>query len=315
MAALSIAQQFGAVAGDALRQRLPGLQVVDTAPGPQGWRADTQALLAAPTPAWGGQPRPEGWPGQLRWVQLPSTGIDGYPDWLFDAPGVMTAPGLNAPAIAEFVIATLLAHEKRLPGVWIRRAEDWQPATMGSLQGRTLGLAGIGAIGSAIARHALGFGMKVVAWRRSRGSPMEGVDVVADVLSLASMADHLVLCLPSTPVTRGMVDARFLQACKPGVHLVNVARGDLIDQEALVAALDNGTVGLASLDVTEPEPLPAGHPLYTHPRVHLSPHIAWKSADALPRLLNLFADQIARVTAGLDPHHRTKRQAATDESH
>ncbi len=301
MPVIRIAQQFGPDIGERLRARLPQCEIVDTPMGPGGWHPSFDVLLSGPTKSWKGQPRPSGWPGRLRWMQLPSTGVDAYPDWVFDVPAVSTAPGLNAPAIAEFVLASMLAREKRFPAAWVQSRDGWSAPPMGTLRGKTLALAGIGAIGTAVARHALALGMQVVALRRSTSRPMEGVSVVHDIMSLAPLADHLVLCLPSTPETQHIVDARFLAACRPGVHIVNVARGTLIDQKALLAALDKDPTATASLDVTDPEPLPAGHALYQHPRVWLSPHVAWNSPDTLPRLLDLFAEQFARFSSGQPP--------------
>lgn len=299
--ALRIAQQFGAAAGALLRERFTDVEVVDVARGPEGFGVDDDMLLAAPSKSWAGRPRPAEWPGALRLVQLPGVGIDGYPDWMFEAPTVCTAPGLNTSAIAEFVLASMLAHEKSFPATWIHGAGEWSSRALGTLRGRTLALAGVGAIGGAVARHALAFGMQVVAFRRSAARPMEGVKVYTDFMSLAPHADHLVLCMPSTPETRHQVNARFLAACRPGLHLVNVARGDLIDQSALLAALDAGIVAAASLDVTTPEPLPAAHPFYTHARVRLSPHVAWSSPDTVMRLTELFADQVTRWRTGQRP--------------
>ena len=111
-------------------------------------------------------------------------------------------------------------------------------------------------------------------------------------------ADNLVLALPATPATRGIVGADALGRVKPGVHLVNVARGSLLDQEALRPALDDGRVALASLDTVEPEPLPEGHWLYTHPRVHLSPHVSWSFPHAFDLLIEPFVENLRRHAAG-----------------
>ena len=174
---------------------------------------------------------------------------------------------------------------------------------MGSLRGRTLGIAGVGAIGSAVARHALAFGMRVIGLRRSRAPLMEGVQIVTDRMKLAAAADHLVLCMPSTTETQHLLDAAFLAACRNGLHVVNVARGDLIDQDALLRALEDGTVACASLDVATPEPLPSGHPLYAHPKVRLSPHVAWNSPDSVERLLHFFLGQFQLFAEGRPPLH------------
>lgn len=306
---IRIAQQFGSSIGGELRERLPNCDIADVPMGPDGWDLECEVLLSGPSKSWQDRTRPAGWPGRLQWIQLPSSGIDAYPQWLFEAPLVTTAQGLNASSIAEFVFALMLAREKRFPDTWISKREDWKPRTLGTLRGKTLGLAGIGAVGSVIARHALGFGMQVVAFRRAAARPMEGVAVVNDFISLASQADHLVLCLPYTPETRHMVNSDFLARCKPGVHIVNVARGGLIDQDALLAMLDADITASASLDVTEPEPLVDAHPLYRHPRVWLSPHVAWSAPDTLQRLLDLFLEQFGRYTAGQVPRFCVERTA------
>ena len=111
-------------------------------------------------------------------------------------------------------------------------------------------------------------------------------------------ADHLVLAAPVTPATRHAVDADLLAQVKPGLHLVNVARGALVDHEALRTALDDGRVARASLDCVEPEPLPAGHWLYTHPRVRLSAHISWSAPEALEELILPFVENLRRYRAG-----------------
>ncbi|MEF7613547.1 NAD(P)-dependent oxidoreductase [Aquincola sp. MAHUQ-54] len=111
-------------------------------------------------------------------------------------------------------------------------------------------------------------------------------------------ADHVVLAAPGTPQTRHIVDAAALAHARPGLHLVNVARGSLVDQDALLAALDAGRIDSASLDVTEPEPLPAGHPFYTHPRVRLSPHTSAISPAQQTALVDKFVRNLARFDAG-----------------
>jgi phosphoglycerate dehydrogenase-like enzyme len=107
-----------------------------------------------------------------------------------------------------------------------------------------------------------------------------------------------VLCAPSTPETDRVIDAGVLAAAKPGLHIVNVARGCLLDHEALLRALDQGLVGKATLDVTEPEPLPAGHPFYSHPRVRLTPHMAWYSATHHHRLTEKLLENLGRFSRG-----------------
>ncbi len=169
-------------------------------------------------------------------------------------------------------------------------------APNGTLDGRTLGLLGLGEIGSRVAKLGLALGMKVIASRASdRPSPVEGVRLVP-AADLAA-ADHLVLVAPITPETRHIVDAAFLARMKPGAHLVNVARGPLIDHDALKGELDSGRLW-ASLDVTEPEPLPLGHWLLDHPRARVTPHLSWSSPDTIRRVIERLGGNLARMAAG-----------------
>jgi phosphoglycerate dehydrogenase-like enzyme len=160
-------------------------------------------------------------------------------------------------------------------------------------------LVGLGAIGTAIACRALSFDMEVLACRRTAGpAPLEGVSVLSDLATLLGRADHVVVAAPATARTRHLIDAAAFDAMKPGTHLVNIARGSLVDQEALRRALDDGIVARATLDTVEPEPLPAGHWLYTHPAVRLSPHISWSSPRTMGRTVELFVENLSRFRAG-----------------
>ncbi len=258
------------------------------------------ALHSATDPTAHHVPRPAGWPGRVRYVQLASSGSDGYPDWLGNGPVVASSAGTSAPAIAEFVLTAMLMVEKRLPAMIAHG--DWTPQSalvanpLGTLDGRTLGLLGVGEIGSRVAALAAAFGMTVIAHRR-RPAPVAGVTLVA-FDDLLARSDHLVLAAPLTPETAGMIGTDALARVKRGVHLVNVARGQLVDTAALIAALAAGQVGAASLDVTDPEPLPPGHPLWTAPNVRITPHIAWSSAKTPQRIFALFADNLGRFARG-----------------
>src|SRR5262249_36116582 len=162
----------------------------------------------------------------------------------------------------------------------------------------TLGLVGLGGIGRAVAERALPFGMRVRACRRTAApAGIDGVELV-DFATLVATSDHVVLAVPSTPDTRRLFDRTVFAALKPGVHLVNIARGSLVDHDALREALDDGRVALASLDAVEPEPLPEGHWLYSHPRVRLSPHISWSAPGAVDVLIECFIDNLHRYRAG-----------------
>lgn len=236
---------------------------------------------------------------QVRWVHMLSTGIDGFPLAAAGDRVVTCSRGASATAISEWVLAVMLSYEKKLPEAFVTGpwAQGDIPA-LGGLAGKTLGLVGLGAIGSAIARRALAFDMKVTAVRRTSTPPPSGVTLAPSLEALAAGADHLVVAAPATPQTAGLIDGRVLAACKPGVHLVNVARGALVDQDALLSALDAGTVGRASLDVVDPEPLPEGHPLYHHAAVRLSPHISWSSPASVTTTIEKFVDNVGRYRRG-----------------
>lgn len=236
----------------------------------------------------------------VRWLHIASTGIDQFPLELVPDGVVVTCNrGASAVPIAEWVLAMMLAFEKRLPDVWLDEPpEQWNFAELGGLAGRNLGLVGWGTIAQEVARRALPFGMEVRAVRRRpEPSGMDGVAVATSVAELAAWADHLVVAAPATDATRHLVGAEVLAAAKPGLHLVNVARGSLVDQEALRAALDDGRVARASLDVVEPEPLPAGHWLYQHPGVRLSAHVSWNAPGALDSITDPFLANLRRWLA------------------
>ncbi len=262
--------------------------------------AEAEALFAFPF-RQAGQPlpeRPRGWPFNIRWVQILSAGRDPYPDWLFDGPIATSSQGTLAVPIAEFCLAAIFAAAKRMPDVWVDNPGDWRLQPMRSIEGSTLGIYGFGAIGQAIAVRALALGMRVIAARRSDTPLPNGVERVADIDALLATSAHLVLAAPATAETHHIINAERLAGARPGLHIVNVARGALIDTAALIAALDDGRVALASLDVAEREPPAPGDPLYRHPRVRLSPHTSAAVDDMHVRAACIFIDNFRRFRAG-----------------
>jgi phosphoglycerate dehydrogenase-like enzyme len=241
----------------------------------------------------------------VRWVQLIGTGIDRIPPELFKAvPTVTCARGASAVPISEYVLAVMLAFAKRFPQSWIAEPpQAWNLQRFDTLAGRTLGIVGFGGIGRAVATRALAFGMTVAVVRRTEAPvDLPGVEKAGTLAEMLPRLDHLVLAAPATPRTRSLLDAAMFSLVKPGLHLVNISRGALIDQEALRAALDDGRVARASLDVMTPEPLPAGHWLYAHPSVLLTPHSSWSSPRFLESSIGLFTDNLRRFLAG-EPLH------------
>jgi phosphoglycerate dehydrogenase-like enzyme len=292
--AVRVINQLGPKAAEAMKAAVPDVEVIDAGaePPPPDLRADV--LFGG----WG--PNTLEYAQRVGWVHLAGTGIDSFPRELFDGRTVTNARGASAIPISEFVLAAMLAFEKQLPETWIHEPPDhWNFAPLGWLNTRTLGLVGLGGIGVAVAERALAFGMQVRALRRRpEPSPLDGVEVVGSLEELLPVSDHVVLAAPATPRTRRLIDARSLELVKPGVHLVNIARGALVDQDALRVALDDGRVATATLDTVEPEPLPADHWLYSHPKVRLSAHVSWASPAGMAPTLEIFVDNLRRYAAG-----------------
>jgi phosphoglycerate dehydrogenase-like enzyme len=238
----------------------------------------------------------------VEWVQLSGTGVDKVPAAAFDGRTVTCARGASAEPISEWVLAAILARAKRFPEVFLHEPPkywNFPDPTLDAVAGSTLALVGLGGIGSAIATRALPFGMTVKALRRTdTPSPVPGVEVVTTLDELLEDADHLVLAAPATARTRNLIDADALSKVKPGLHVVNIARGALIDQNALRTALDDGRVALATLDTVDPEPLPAGHWMYEHPHVRVSAHVSWYSPALQRASLEIFIDNLDRYLRG-----------------
>ena len=239
---------------------------------------------------------------EVAWVQLDSAGVEPWFELgLVDAARVWTsAAGAYAAAVAEHVVALLLAAAKRLAEC--ARATTWmKPELEGvALAGSTIGIVGAGAIGRETIRRLRPFDVQVVASTRS-GAEVPGADrsLGPDGLDeLLERSDYVVLCAPLTPETTGLIGARELALLGPGGVLVNVARGALVDTEALVAALRGGRLGGAFLDVTDPEPLPDGHPLWSEPRALITPHVANTRTQLDAALARRVEQNVARFRGG-----------------
>lgn len=311
MSQLVIASQLDEDFNEVIRQRLalthPGAKVLGVPAGvPSDLPAEVSILLARPINVRGylaPDTPPPGWPYGLKWIQVVSSGIDFYPRWLFNGPPVSTSRGSAAENIAEFALAAIFAAAKHLPDIWVHDSK-WNFTPLTPLKGTTLGILGFGAIGRSLASKAHALGIKVVALRQSQTPfEVEGVEAAKDIHDLFARADHLVLAAPLTEATRHIVNSAVLANAKPGLHLINIARGGLLDHGALLEALDSGAIGLASLDVTEPEPLPDGHPLYSHPRVRLSPHTSAISSNSRHEIADSFLANLERFLNGLAPEN------------
>jgi len=205
------------------------------------------------------------------------------------------ARGVHDASTAEWVVAAILAAERDLPSFAREQAgQRWSYRFTGNLATKTVLIVGYGSIGAAVERRLAGFEVGV---RRVARRPRDGVAGLGDLPGLLPEADVVVVLAPVTPDTIGMVDAAFLARMKDGALLVNAARGALLVTGALVAELRAGRLR-AALDVTDPEPLPPGHPLWTAPGVFITPHVAASTAVSQARALAFVRVQAERYCAG-----------------
>lgn len=299
---LVIASQLGEPFNSRLSEKTSA--TVIAAPEAQPWTAAKYAdiLLIWASPAWSQEDAlgpPADWPSRLKWVYAASAGVDFYPSWLLDVPNVTCGRGIAADQVADYVMAAIYLQVKDLESVRVHGPSAWRSHPLGQMAGSTVGIVGLGETGTAVARRALATGARVTAVRRRRlPSAVAGVELLESVEEVIASAEHLVLAMPRTPATNHMIDASVLSHARPNAHLINVGRGSVLDQDALVAALDSGRLGFATLDVTEPEPLPEGHPLWTHPRVRLTPHVSANHAAFFDTLLDKVTANVARYMRG-----------------
>jgi phosphoglycerate dehydrogenase-like enzyme len=255
---------------------------------------------------------------RLTWVHSASAGVErALTRAALDRGLVITnARGVFSRPIAEYVLMMILAVSRRLPGLLeLQRERTWQPLEGMELRDVTVGIVGLGSIGRAVGTLATAFGCRVVAVRRRSEAdvgPTEGdddsrslgelmVDRVGgpDTLpELLAESDFVVLAAPLTAETENMVDAEALASMKPSAWLINVARGRLVDERALLNALRDGRIGGAVLDTFRDEPLPASSPFYDLPNVIVTPHTSWSSGRVLDRSVELFCDNLRRYAAG-----------------
>jgi phosphoglycerate dehydrogenase-like enzyme len=235
----------------------------------------------------------------LKVVQSMAAGVDGLLDQIPAGVTLCDGAGIHDVPVAEWVMMAMLADRHLLPShLEGQRAATWHRGGLGSggddLEGATVLILGYGSIGRALEARLAPFGVEVLrVARRAR----DGVSPLSELPALVPRADVVVVLLPLTPETRGLVDARFLDAMRPGALLVNPARGAIVDTEALTTAALAGRIR-AALDVTEPEPLPDGHPLWLAAGVLITPHVAGSVRKLFDRAWRLIADQVRRYARG-----------------
>ena len=254
---------------------------------------------------------------RLRGVVRHGAGLDMIPVQAASRHGIAVAnvPAVNASSVAEYAVGQMLALARHLPRIDAAvRGPSWEAARQladqaTELQGKTVAIVGMGAIGQALARIcALGFGMRVLGVRRT---PQPDSDLVRYVPldDALAQADYVVLACPLDDSTRGLISAPRLARIRPGTRLVNVSRGAIIDEDALVAALKTGRVAGAALDVFTVQPLPAESPLRSLPNVLLSPHLAGITRESMRRMSEGAASQVLEMLEGRLPRHFVNPEA------
>lgn len=247
---------------------------------------------------------------RLRWIHSPAAGIGSmlFPAMVRSEVVMTNSRGNSSITIAEHVIAVTLALLRDLPLAWRRQSEQvWAQnefdagASIRTLRGSRVLIVGLGSIGGETARLALAFGAIVIGVRRNVAAPRPaGVEVVApgQLLDQLPLADVVVLAAPQTAATVNVIGARELALMKEGAVLVNVSRGKLVDEAALIGALETGRLRGAALDVFAHEPLDPASPLWRRPDVLITPHVSGFHAGYWPQATRLFADNLRRFSAG-----------------
>jgi phosphoglycerate dehydrogenase-like enzyme len=251
---------------------------------------------------------------RLAWVHSATTGVELAltPTALERGIVITNARGVFSRPIAEYVLMMILAVSRRLPQLLeLQRERTWQPLEGAELRDVTVGIVGLGSIGRAVGALATAFGCRVLATRRRSDAGSAASESDPDAASLGELmldrvlgpeglpellaeSDFVVLAAPLTPDTERMIDDRALGLMKPGAWLINVARGRLVDERALLRALRDGVIGGAVLDTFVEEPLAASSPFYDLPNVIVTPHTSWSSGRVLDRSVGLFCDNLRR---------------------
>jgi D-2-hydroxyacid dehydrogenase (NADP+) len=247
---------------------------------------------------------------KLKLIQSISAGIDQYDKDVLRKHGIRlaSAAGVNANAVAEHAIALMLALKRHLHvGRDNQTGRRWRgmiseiAAREDELAGKVLLIVGLGRIGARIARLAKAFEMRVLATRRDPARGAEGAEAVfghEQLPELLAQADVVVLACPLTPDTENLIDARALGLMKPSAHLINVARGRVVEEHALIEALQTSRIAAAGLDVTRDEPLPSASPLWAMPNVLITPHTAGETRAYEDRVIDLLLTNLDRLWRG-----------------
>jgi len=242
--------------------------------------------------------------GPLKLIQLSSAGYDHLLplDWLPEGVAMSTASGVHAPKLREWAAMALMMLHCGLPAaVSAQKAHRWAPIHSGGIAGRTALIFGTGGLGTAVAEAAVGLGVKAIGVRRSKTATPPFAEAItrAEAMQRLPEADFVVLATPLSEKTRGMIGREAFAAMKAGAGFINVGRGGLIDQDALIAVLESGHLSGAILDVTTPEPLPAEAPLWDVPNLIVTQHVSCDDPTTyVPRVLDILCENLSRLNRG-----------------
>ena len=243
---------------------------------------------------------------KLRWIQTTNAGVDDFLDSDIIRSSVMVTntSGMHAIPIGEYVLGLMLMFVKKTPLCFqLKQEKQWKRFKLTVLRSKTVGIVGLGSIGREVARLSKAFGMRVLAIRKSakQVTRARNVDMMLPqdhLPQLLSESDFVVLALPLTPETNKLIGEVELRTMKPTAYLINIARGNVVDEEALIRALDENWIAGAGLDVFTKEPLPAESKLWELPNVIFSPHVAAEIKDYYMQATNLFCENLRRYLSG-----------------
>jgi len=241
---------------------------------------------------------------KLKWIQVMLAGVERFLDIeMLESPVIMTNYP-HATPVSELVLSMMLMFVKKAPFCFqLKQEKQWKRFTLGMLRDKTVGVVGLGSIGREVARLARAFGMRVVATRRSAKGVGKAryVDIMLPLTQLQQLlteSDFVVLAVPFTPETTNLIGEKELRAMKPDAYLINVARGGVVDEEALIRALEENWIAGAGLDVFATEPLPTDSKLWELPNVILTPHIAGVMEGYAMRATEAFCENLRRYLNG-----------------
>jgi glyoxylate/hydroxypyruvate reductase len=280
-----------------LAPRFPDLAFVPANDEASAWAALQQAEILLAQIAFPGQLLGEA--PRLRWIQVMGAGVDALVPHVPDGVRLSRFTGSHGPRMAEYAIGYVFAIVQRMPEVLRNQeAHRWEPLALDAVRGKRLGVAGLGSVGSAVARLGAAMGLCVGGCSRQRPEldAIEAWFPSSAFFDFLAWADFVVLTLPATPRTRHIVDRDALARMRPGAWLLNISRGALIDEEALIAGLRQGRPAGAVLDVFASEPLPPDHPFWAMPNVVVTSH---QSGTVVPEeVVDVFGENLTRYRQG-----------------